>query len=113
MNASRREPGRAALPGARLPQHRPEAAAEQAVIVEIDQDGAVRIRECPPGVVVMVVDRQVVESGERSEQDSSPAPPEQRKRSIGAGRREGTQPEQHQQSSTDTGVREIPVEFPG
>lgn len=57
-------------------------AAEQAVIVEITQDGAARIRECPPGVVVMMV-----ESRERPEQEVCPTAPQQRKRSIGAGKR--------------------------
>lgn len=82
---------------------------EQTVIVEIDQDGAVRIMECPPGVVVMVVEGV---PGERPGEETSPAPPEQRKRSIGAGKREGTQPEQQWGPSPYTGVREIPVKFP-
>lgn len=77
------------------------------IIVEIAQDGAARVRECPPGVVVMLV-----ESRERPEEDPSPTST-QRKRCIGAGRRDGSQSEQVPQQRENVEIHEIPVEFPG
>lgn len=87
---------------------KPEAD-EQTVIVEIDQRGAVRIRECPPSVVVMMVEGF---PGERPE-EVSPAEERPRKRSIGAGKRQRSQPTPRREPDTPTRVREIPVEFPG
>lgn len=84
---------------------------EQAVIVEITQDGAARIGQCPPGVVVMIV-----ESAERSEQELSPTSsnhlPHQ-KRSIGAGKRRGLPGTAAHREEEDIEVYAVPVKFPG
>lgn len=82
-------------------------ADEMAVIVEIEKDGTARIRQCPPGIVVMVAHQ-----GEITDEDDQETQPH-RKRSMAAGRRNGAHSAPEPGGGSLAGVCQIPVEFPG